>query len=201
MNDLTLRRDYAADVRAFEKKDRINPSAPGGIVIYGSTPVALWETLCEDLAPFQVIGRGLVGARYSDLQRYVDRLVLMHAPRQVVIYAGEEDLVAGLALGETNAEYHRFVDTVQAALPHCLVSVISIKASPERWTLVNKIDTTNHLVHAYTADRTNLDYIDLFEATIGHNGLPRPDLYSDGLNLTREGYAIWAKEIAENLLP
>ena len=83
-------------VATFERKDLKFPPPQGAIVVTGSSTIRLWTQIRNDLAPLEVIPRGFGSSTASDLDYYLDRIVLPYGPRAVVVYEGDHDLQVGM---------------------------------------------------------------------------------------------------------
>ncbi len=184
---------FEQEIRKFEEADRGASRQPGGVVFTGSSSIRLWDTLAADFPGARTLNRGFGGSQIADAIEHVDRLVVVHKPAQVVFYSGDNDLNAGKSPAAVAADYRRFVDAVHAKLPDTRVVIISIKPSPARWALVDKVRATNKLVEEMVGrDRRRLGFVDVFTPMLGADGKPRPELYvSDRLHMTPAGYAIW----------
>jgi len=111
--------DWEPSIRKFEEQDKVNPPKLGTIVFTGSSSIARWETLAEEMKPLDVINRGFGGSQYSDLNQYVKRIVIAYHPRAVMIYEGDNDLAPESSkTPESVAKDARtLVQTIRAALP------------------------------------------------------------------------------------
>src|SRR5207244_77618 len=47
--------EWESSIRAFEREDKVHPVPPGGIVFTGSSSIAYWSSLVEDMKPLAVI--------------------------------------------------------------------------------------------------------------------------------------------------
>ncbi len=81
---------------AFEKQDAIAPVAQNAILFVGSSSIRKWD-LQKWLPGQPVINRGFGGSVLNDSLYYIDRIVSKYRPRMVVLYAGDNDIAAGLA--------------------------------------------------------------------------------------------------------
>src|SRR5579864_9818406 len=106
-------------IRAFEEQDKAHPPKPGCIVFAGSSSFRFWDTLVSDMKPLDVINRGFGGSEFSDLDLYVNRIVIAYHPRAVVVYEGDNDLAEGSPKTPevVAGDFRKFVETVHAALP------------------------------------------------------------------------------------
>ena len=98
MQDMTTREspgEWEEAIAAFETADRRHPPPEGAIVFVDSSSIRLWKTLAEDFADFAVVNRGFGGSRMRDSLRAVGRIVIPYRPRQVVVYAGDNDIAFG----------------------------------------------------------------------------------------------------------
>jgi len=118
--------------------------------------------------------------------------VLPYKPNLVVLYAGDNDLAEGRTPAQIVDDYKSFVTLIHGILANARVAYISIKPSPSRWELAEKMRLANSMIEQYTATQPQLTYVDVFSPMIGPNGRPRPELFvSDSLHMTRQGYDIW----------
>src|SRR5262245_35348319 len=86
---------FAGEINAFADVDHDHPPPTNAIVFIGSSSILLWKTLEKDFPDHQVINRGFGGSQISDSVRYADRIVIPYLPKQIVLYAGGNDINAG----------------------------------------------------------------------------------------------------------
>lgn len=192
---------WRASFAAFAEQDRLARPQPGGVLFVGSSSIRLWDKL-ESAFQQQpvVIKRGFGGSRLADCVAFIDRLVLPYQARQVVLYAGENDLDEGATPAEVLLRYERFVQYVLKAAPDTRIAFVSIKPSPAREALLPAIQATNRLIKAYTDGHPQLDFIDVHSAMLDEAGRPRADLFGgDRLHLNATGYDLWRELIAARL--
>ena len=190
---------FEAEIAAFEARDRQVAPDTGGIVFTGSSSIRLWPEL-ERAFPQRVIARGFGGSTLPDVIHFAPRIVLPYRPRQVVLYAGDNDIQAGHSPAAVLANYEAFVRLVRAARPGTRVVYISIKPSPSRWALAEKMRAANDLIRdAITRDSLSA-FVDVFTPMLGANGRPRPELYvADSLHMSPAGYALWRAQVSPHL--
>jgi lysophospholipase L1-like esterase len=71
---------------------------------------------------------------------------------------------------------------------------VSIKLSPSRLHIRQRIELTNQLIQAELADWPGASYIDVYQTMLGVDGQPRRELFAeDGLHLSLTGYRLWAR--------
>ena len=189
------------EIAAFEAADKTNPPPAGAILFIGSSSIRLWKNLAEDFKGFPVINRGFGGSQMADSVFYADRIVLPYRPRQIVVYAGDNDLAAGKTAGAVLSDFQAFATTVHRALPETRICYLSIKPSPARWKLVEQMRKTNRLIAEYARANQGLTFIDVFTLMLGEDGQPRPELFAaDKLHLNETGYRLWSSTLRPYLL-
>jgi lysophospholipase L1-like esterase len=178
---------------AFAAEDRASPPPDGGILFVGSSSIRLWHGLEDDFAVRRVVlKRGFGGSQLADCVRNLGRLVVRYHPALVLVYAGDNDLAAGILPSEVLRRFVAFADGVHKALPATRIDFISIKPSPLRAALLPRIRETNVLIRDYIADTPGLRYIDVFTPMLDADGQPRGELFAaDRLHLNSDGYALW----------
>ena len=190
------KRSWDEAISRFEEADKAQPPAPGGIVFVGGSSIRLWD-LKESFPDQTLINRGFGGSQLIDSVQYADRIINKYRPRLVVVYAGDNDLAAGIPPEEVERRFVAFVDGVRARLPATRIAYISIKPSPARAALLPQIRATNALIRTAAAAREQVEYIDIFTPMLGDSGEPRRELFrDDALHLNADGYALWRRVIA-----
>ena len=183
---------WADDIRAFEEADRQRQPQPGSILFVGSSSIRLWKTLAGDFPGVPVINRGFGGSQLSDAIHYIDRIVLPYRPRQIVVYAGSNDIAAGEPAEQVAADFRQFVSLVHRALPETRVAFIAIAPNEARWNLMPAFTRANELVRQYVRTDPRLAYIDVVPHMLGDDGRPKSGLYvEDRLHMNANGYALW----------
>jgi len=189
---------WVSSFAAFEKADKEKAPPPGGILFVGSSSIRLWDGLETqfDALPV-VVKRGFGGSRMEDCKAYLGRLVVPYKPRMVLVYAGDNDLAEGRTPEQVRQSFADFVRGVHARLPDTRIAYISIKPSPAREALMNKIRQANTLIKDYVASNKELQFIDVFTPMLDVNGSPRKELFrEDALHLNTSGYALWRSVIS-----
>jgi lysophospholipase L1-like esterase len=190
---------WEPEIHAFEASDRTNPPPQHAILFTGSSSVRFWKSLSQDFPGKLVINRGFGGSEIADSTAFAPRIIFPYQPRIIVLYAGDNDLAAGKTPDQVVADYRRFVSTVHEHLPQTRIAFISIKPSPSRWRLKDRIIEANRRI----ADMKEpyLVFIDIFPQMLGPGGNPRQDLFKpDGLHPNAKAYRLWAKSIAPYLV-
>jgi lysophospholipase L1-like esterase len=154
----------------------------------------MWSTLADDFPGVAVLNRGFGGSELEDLVRAAPRLVVPAAPRLVVVYAGDNDLMGGKSPERVCADFVRLRRTLQALSPATRIAFIAIKPSPARWHLAASARQANDCIRQQMLDDSRLAFVDVFTPMLGPAGTPRPELYlDDGLHLNAAGYDLWRR--------
>lgn len=190
---------WEADMQRFEAADAQSPPPRGGVLFIGSSSIRFWDTLAQDFPGVPVINRGFGGSELRDSTWYADRIIVPYAPRQILIYAGDNDLNAGRTPQQLRADFVAFVERVRRDLPKAKIAYISNKPSPSRAQLLPVQRAANTLIAA-EAKRQGVDYIDIFTPMLDASGQPDESLFiEDRLHMNRAGYVIWQRAIAPYL--
>jgi lysophospholipase L1-like esterase len=191
---------WEGDIRKFEEADRIAPPPKGGIEFVGSSSIRLWTTLAQDFPDKPVFNRGFGGSQLADSVHYADRIIVPYAPKQVMIYAGSNDINAGKTPEEVYGDFVALVMKIRKELPQTKIAFIAVAPNPARWSQVDRVREVNRLVAAY-CKKHDLTFIDTFSLMLGEDGQAKPDIFvADRLHMNAKGYAIWREAIAPYLL-
>ena len=182
-------------IRRFEAEDAGGRVPQGRILFVGSSSITRWD-LPRYFARDDLINRGFGGSLLAEVAELCERYVIAPRPRQIVLYAGDNDLAFGRTAGQVLEAYLQFVTKVRAALPHVPILFVSIKPSPSRRALMDTMREANALIEAETQDDAAAEYLDVFAPMLAGDGEPRPELFvDDRLHLSHEGYLLWAELI------
>jgi lysophospholipase L1-like esterase len=190
---------WEREIAAFQANDATNPPPRQGIEFVGSSSIRKWSSLADDFPGLPVFNRGFGGSQLADSARFADRIIIPYRPRQVVIYAGGNDINAGKDPEIVFGDFVALVTEIQSALPDVKISFISSAPNPSRWAQVERVKKLNHLVQTYCR-RHKLDFVDVFPLMLGPDGLPKPNIYlADRLHMNAEGYTIWKNAVRPHL--
>jgi lysophospholipase L1-like esterase len=187
------------DIRKFEEADRTARPPKGGIEFVGSSSIRLWKTLQEDFPDKPVFNRGFGGSQLADSANFADRIIIPYAPRQVVIFAGTNDINDGKTPEMVFGDFVALVTRIHQALPRTEIAYIAISPAPSRWSQVDRVRAANRLIAQY-CKRNGFVFINTFPLMLGEDGQPKPDIFvADKLHLNAKGYAIWRDAVAPHL--
>ncbi|ABU57838.1 lipolytic protein G-D-S-L family [Roseiflexus castenholzii DSM 13941] len=183
---------YEPEVQELEQLNKSAPPPAGAVLFYGSSSLRLWTTLGEDMAPWTVVNRAFGGSTLAACVHFFDRLVIPCAPGSIVLYAGDNDLGDGRAPDDVVRSLRAMLARIDAALGSIPVAYMSIKPSPARWSLRDRIQRVNEAARALMEHRPSGYYIDVYTSMLGPDGRPRAELFdADGLHLSARGYQVW----------
>jgi lysophospholipase L1-like esterase len=185
------------EIAAFKKLDSISLPPKNAIVFVGSSSFRMWSDVQSYFPGYTIINRGFGGSSLPDVIRYTPDLVLKYRPKQVLIYAGDNDLAASASV-TADTVFNRFkmlFTMIRSALPKANIAYVSIKPSPSRKHLMPNMALANSLIKSFVAKQKNASFIDVYHPMLT-NSKPKPEIFlSDSLHMNKEGYDIWQKAI------
>ncbi len=187
-------------IQKFEAEDKATPPLKGGILFIGASSIARWTNLAESFPDLRVVNRGFGGSELSEAVKYAPRAVVPHAPRIVVLYAGENDLNRGVTPDTIASDFDKFLQLIHTSLPATRTVVIGLKPSLLRWKLRDGMHQTNTLIRTQCAADRKCTYVDPWPSMIGKDGTPKPEFFvDDGLHMTPAGYKAWTEMLRPHL--
>jgi lysophospholipase L1-like esterase len=122
----------------------------------------------------------------------MDRIVLPYDPREVVLYAGDNDLALGRPPSRLLADFQTFATRLHSAAPAARLIYVSIKPSPSRRQYLERAREANRAIQDLISRDTLATFVDVFSPMLNPQGQPRPELFlDDSLHMTRAGYLLW----------
>lgn len=191
---------WAHDMARFAAMDAASPPPAHPIVFIGSSSIRMWSSLASDFPGKPVLNRGFGGSQIRDAVWYADNVAIRYRPRQVVVYAGDNDVDAGRSPRQVVADFRAFVARIRRELPRVPIAWISIKPSLARTAQLDAQREANAQVKAAAAGMRDVEFIDVFTPMLDAERQPRPELFGDdGLHMNRKGYALWRGVVAPYL--
>ena len=200
---------WASSIAAFVRADRAAPPPEGGIVFVGSSTIRLWKNLSGEFPGLGVIGRGFGGSQLPDSTYFAPTIIVPYRPRQVVLFAGSNDLAAQSSPQDVAASFAFFVAVLKSLVPRAHLSFLEITSSPSRWGQREHVVAANSMIKRL-CNKSGVDFIpvrdNFLESTKGKDGTPstrpRADLFAgDRLHLNAAGYRILADAVRPFLVP
>lgn len=178
-------------VAAFEAADGAAMPPKCATLFVGSSSIRFWRTLRQDFPDRAVINRGFGGSTVWEVNAYFDRVVAPYKPKEIVFYAGDNDINAGRTPDDAYADFAAFMTLKDKALGRTPVYFISAKPSKSRLDQLPAQARFNAKVKALADRRDDLAYIDVATPMLKPDGSPKDIFVEDNLHMTPEGYAIW----------
>lgn len=188
---------YEAEVQKMEQALLLEPPPANAIIFYGSSSIRLWTSLADDFQNDKVVNLGFGGSTLAACVWFFERLVAPCRPHSLLFYAGDNDLGDGQSPEEVVGSFHALLEKVNYHFGQIPFGFISIKPSPARWNILDRIRQTNRMIQRELLQRESSYYIDMFHPMLGRTGFPRPELFeTDGLHLSLAGYQLWVKVLS-----
>lgn len=166
-------------------------SAPGGILMVGSSIFRKWISCAQDLAPLPVTNRGFGGSQTRDQLLFFEQIVPSSRAAFVVWYCGSNDVNAKKspeAILQTTKEW---IARTRSALPFARILLVSVIRAPQKREdgKLSQVDAVNKGLLALSESLKGVDYLDVNPALETPAGEPVAECYGeDHLHLTPEGY-------------
>lgn len=194
---------FLEEIVAFRKLDSITKPPRDPILFVGSSSFRMWTNMQQDFRMYPVLNRGFGGSSLTDVIRYADRLIVPYKPSQVIIYAGDNDLASSdtVTAQIVSDRFQQLFNIIRKQMPDVSIAFVSIKPSPSREHLLQKVIHANELIKIFLKSQPKTAYIDVFSAMIDQQGNPKPELFiDDRLHMNQKGYAIWVQIIEPYLI-
>lgn len=167
------------------------PESP--VVFVGSSSIRRWETLAHSYTDFSPLQRGFGGAQLGEVAHYAHDLVGRHNPRAIVLYAGTNDIDAGMAPDVVVDRFRCFRYRIGNELGwNRPIVFIGITPSPARWAQWSNASAVNEAIAALAANDPAVHYADVATPFLATGSPPASSLFgADQLHLSSEGYDLW----------
>ena len=190
-DDKAIEKKWGKTIEQFAEWDSKNSWPRDGVLFVGSSSIRMWRTR-ESFGGLPVINRGFGGSQISDVNYFVDRIVLKYRPRVIVFYAGDNDVAAGESSKSVFEDYRKFVKIVHGTLAKTPIIYIGIKPSGSRWGLWPVMAEANSMIEDFCGKDRRLVYFDSATPLLDGEGMPDSKLFlDDKLHLNKERYKIW----------
>jgi lysophospholipase L1-like esterase len=193
---------FADEIQAFKNQDKLNPPAAHSILFVGSSSFRKWTDVSSYFPGYPIINRGFGGSTFPDVILYTNDIIVPYHPKQVVIYCGDNDLASSDAI-TADSVFERFrvlFELIRTGLPGENIVYVSIKPSPSRARLKEKMEKANLLIQTYLSIQSNASFVDVYHKMLNPDGSIMTDIFlEDMLHMNAKGYAIWQKAIVPYL--
>jgi lysophospholipase L1-like esterase len=184
------------DVLAFKKQDSAQKPPANAILFIGSSSFTRWKDVSEYFAGYTIVNRAFGGSTLPDLVRYFYEIVVPYNPKQVFIYCGENDIASSetVSVNDVVKRFKTLYAMIRVNFPGVKVNYVSIKPSPVREKMQDRVKAANKEIKAFLKKEKNAAFVDIYDAMLDANGKMREELYvQDRLHMKPEGYQIWQK--------
>lgn len=192
---------YADVFREFHVEDSLQKSKPGSILFIGSSSFRMWRNVHEAFPDKQIINRGFGGSTLEEVIQYAGKLIFPYKPKQVVIYAGENDIAANVPAEEVCKRFetlHKLIRKEDRKVP---IAFISIKPSPSREKFLPEVHKANRMIKDFISKKKNTVFIDVVPLMLNADGSFKEELFlKDRLHMNQKGYDFWIQAIAPHLI-
>lgn len=180
------------------------PPKDGSIICIGSSHMAFWKTITEDLAPLSVHNHAIAGSKMTDAADYfADALAIPYKPRAILLYEGSNDLATGGSPETVLAAFKKLHSTIRSTLPNTRFYVLGLVPSPgKRFANFETFRQTNKLLKNECASQAGMVFIDTTSPLLAEDGTPKMECFIPGdIHMTQAGYDIWKKCVAPIIVP
>lgn len=199
----TSEKAFYQDIQNFKKEDSSHPPVKDIILFVGSSSFTYWKDVQKDLNNPMILNRGFGGSTLVDLWRYKDDVIFAYKPKQIVIYCGENDVASSenVSSSEVAGRFKKLYKNIRKKYPDIPIAFISLKPSPSRWKMKDRMREANHLIRQFAEAENNFVFVDIWDKMLNENGYPKSEIFTaDSLHMNKYGYEIWAKALNQVLV-
>ncbi|MFB6455389.1 GDSL-type esterase/lipase family protein [Chitinophaga sp. Hz27] len=190
---------YYSDIQAFKHTDSLNKPTGNEILFIGSSSFTYWTDVQSYFPDKKIINRGFGGSTLLNVIHYADDIIFAYHPKQIVIYCGENDLADADSV-TADSVLHRFqtlFTIIRSKMPAVPIVYVSLKPSPSRARLMEKMVTANASIRKYLRRQRRTAFVDVYHKMLNADGSIKAELFKeDQLHMKAPGYTIWQKAIA-----
>ena len=187
---------FLDEIKAFQKADSLQAPPQNAVLFVGSSSFRLWPDIQSYFPTHTLINRGFGGSTLLDMLRYEEETIFKYKPKQVVIYCGDNDLASSDTVTSVmvTERFQKLFGDIRQRLPNASIVFVSIKPSPSRWRLKEKMMNANRLIKTFLAKKKAAAFVDVWTSMLDKTGKPMDVLFKeDMLHMKAGGYAIWAR--------
>lgn len=204
VNGLGQQPPFYKEIQQFKQMDKEHAPEKGGILFIGSSSFTFWSDLQESFPGYPVLNRAFGGSELRDLIRYVNELIDPYAPKQIMIYCGENDFAGAPDSLQAKTVVDRFKTLyrmIRQKLPNASIGYVSMKPSPSRRKYFPKVVAGNLAIQEFLKTEPNTVFVNVYPRMLNQQGQPVKELFNaDSLHMNEKGYLIWKDAILPHLL-
>ncbi|MEA3388598.1 MAG: GDSL-type esterase/lipase family protein [Pseudomonadota bacterium] len=185
---------FSNEIEAFARADARGPALANAVLFLGSSSIRLWD-IAASFQDTGTVNRGFGGATTAHVLHYYRRLLPAAPPRAVIVYVGENDLAAGTPPDRVARDIATLLGRLRKDYPRAPIAFLSLKPSPLRWALRERMAMVNAQVVDLTK-KLDVRYLDVGRLLLATDGLPDASLFRpDGLHMNARGYQRWTASV------
>lgn len=191
------------EIQQFKKLDSARFPPKNAILFVGSSSFTKWQDVQAYFPGKTIINRGFGGSELTDVIRYDNDIIIPYHPKQIVIYAGENDLAYSDTITPIIVlkRFESLFNEIRSALPIVPIIFVSIKPSPSREKLMPEMVETNKFIKHFLQTKKMAIFVDVYDKMLNKEGKPMQDIFlEDNLHMNAKGYHIWQKIIEPYLV-
>ena len=166
------------------------------IVFSGSSSIRFWIDLDKDFIEYDILNRGFGGSIFSDLNYFINELIIKHNPDLVVLYEGDNDIAFNIPTKYIYDDFKKSYELIRKKNENVPIIYIAPKPSPARWDKKNKYDELNNLIKEFCKMKQKTYYFDTWSIMIDNEGnIPKKYFWTDMLHMNKSGYQVWKKNL------
>ena len=183
---------FENEVKAIQQKnDSLWDSSRPTIVFTGSSSIRFWDDVQERFPEHQVLNTGFGGSQFSDLELYLDELILNYNPVKVFIYEVDNDIFAKKRPRKIVQRAEYILGILQQRNPNMEIVLISAKPSIARWNYRGRYRRLNRKLDKLAAKNEKIDFVDVWYPMLDNRKVKQDIFIEDGLHMNDKGYDIW----------
>ena len=166
------------------------------IVFSGSSSIRFWIDLDKDFIEYDILNRGFGGSIFSDLNYFINELIIKHNPDLIVLYEGDNDIAFNIPNEYIYDDFKKSYELIRKKNENVPIIYIAPKPSPARWDKKNKYDELNNLIKEFCKMKQKTYYFDTWSIMIDNEGnIPKKYFWTDMLHMNKSGYQVWKKNL------
>ena len=166
------------------------------IVFSGSSSIRFWIDLDEDFIEYDILNRGFGGSIFSDLNYFINELIIKHNPDLIVLYEGDNDIAFNIPTEYIYDDFKKSYELIRKKNENVPIIYIAPKPSPARWDKKNKYHELNNLIKEFCKMKQKTYYFDTWSIMIDNEGnIPKKYFWTDMLHMNKSGYQVWKKNL------
>lgn len=166
------------------------------IVFSGSSSIRFWIDLDKDFIEYDILNRGFGGSIFSDLNYFINELIIKHNPDLIVLYEGDNDIAFNIPTKYIYDDFKKSYELIRKKNENVPIIYIAPKPSPARWDKKKKYDELNNLIKEFCKVKQKTYYFDTWSIMIDNEGnIPKKYFWTDMLHMNKSGYLIWKKNL------